>query len=205
MLSIITTVKKRYKSFVYFVDVVSKIKYDYELCVSIFDEKKDYENFLNFKKINYKIITSNEKFSISKGKNLSYSISKGNIIFFVDCDVIWNDFFIKKIISNNQKNSIRFPLIYRWLTEIYPWEDKLKKRGKWADQCYGTVIGNKEDFELLKNDFNFVGPWNENYTKWGWEDVDLFSRCSYKKINILREKEEIFHLWHPMHKDLLFL
>jgi len=205
MLSIVTTVKKRFKSFIYFADIVSKIKQDYELCISIFDEKKDYENLLNYKKINYKIITSNDNFNISKGKNLAYSISEGSLVFFVDCDVIWNADFIEKIISNKEKNLIRFPLIYKWLTEIYPWEDECKKRGKWADQCYGTVIGNKEDFETLRKDFNFIVPWNQKFTKWGWEDVDLFSRCNQKKINILRDKEEMFHLWHPMHKDLLLL
>jgi hypothetical protein len=182
-------------NFLLFIDSLSQLTISYQLCLSAYDNI-DYDKILKSKKIPYKIIYSQDhSFSISKGKNLAYTLVDGDIVFFIDIDMMFKPEVINEICSQVKKGTCFFPIIYRWFCKLDIFSDPNKRFGQWAEQCFGINVYQKQDCDYITKEIGFIGPWNEAYIKWGWEDVDLFNR-SKSILNIIRCNVEMFHTWH---------
>lgn len=159
---------------------------DYEICISSWDEKEDYEALENFLYLNFnteKIKVKNftqEEFSRGKGRNRSFQLSTGNFIFFFDADMIFlRDKVIKDGLKSLKNNKAYFPICYSF------YEDGT---ANWRPYGYGNCGVKRE----MMNDVN----WLDKKT-WGAEDDKFFDDLKSKYGVVRKNVEGFCHQWHP--------
>lgn len=160
---------------------------EYEICVSSWDEEEDYKKLDNFlknlfshDKIKIKKISKYQNFSRGTGRNESFEQSSGDIIFFLDVDML---FMRSEMISNAliaiRENKVYFPICYSM------YEDG---SGDWRPWGYGNCVVPRSAMLGIR--------WIHKET-WGKED-DIFHEEMRKKYKIVREKcAGYYHQWHP--------
>jgi hypothetical protein len=200
-----TTIKDKFKMpFTYTFDCIDSIlkcietnarlqKDNYEFIISDWhstdcdltkDIKVKYSN-IN-KNINFKIIQHKEKnikFSRGKGLNIAANNATGDILFFIDVDLLFNNtYMLEECINEVKKGKSAWPVCYKSMDPVsyrlYP---------EWAG--YGICA-------MTKTDFMKYGPWPE-YNKWGKEDLHLYQRFLRDNTHIFRKAYlGYIHQWH---------
>jgi len=132
-------------------------------------------------------------FNKAKGLNRAAAKSSGDVVFFIDADMIAPPNFDKMILSNVKTGQAYFPTCF----SLY--QDKPRKIdescGWWRETGYGNC-------GFTAKDFKNIGRWNENFKKWGGEDDDMVVRA-YDNLSVIRDHcDGFFHSWHP--NDLEF-
>lgn len=180
---------------------------EYEVIVSDDGSRDDTKGYVeNLKGIykNLKYIYSSERRGPAHARNLALNISQGELIVFIDSDIFVDRDFLKNHYEiqreNNFKVLVQGPIIntYNWKK---PWEEKFRLRDiSLAFFDTGNASVAKEI--LLKTGF-----FDENFTFYGWEDLELGIRL--KKINIRLINSDKVKVWHlrlpPNLKNLSYL
>ncbi len=180
---------------------------EYEVIVSddgSIDETKDYiENLKSIYK-NLKYIYSSERKGPAHARNLALNIAKGKLIIFIDSDIFVNRDFLKNHYEIQRENKFKVlvqgPVIntYNWEK---PWEEKFKLRDI-SSAFFATGNASVSKETLLKTGF-----FDENFTFYGWEDLELGIRL--KKLNIKLINSDKVRVWHltipPNLKNLSYL
>lgn len=160
---------------------------EYEICISSWDDEDDFQKLDNFVKNNFsfsKILISRidkeETFSRGKGLNEAFSQSSGDIIFFLDVDML---FMRSEMISRSLKiikeNKAYFPICYSMNKD---------GSGGWRPSGYGNCVVSRDVMSQVK--------WIDKKS-WGAED-DIFHAEIKKKYGIVRERcPGYYHQWHP--------
>ncbi len=182
-------------------------KGEYEVIVSddgSNDGTKEYiENFQNIYK-NLKYIYSSERKGPAHARNLALNISQGKLIVFIDSDIFVNKDFLKNHYEIQKENDFKVlvqgPVIntYNWEK---PWEEKFKLRDI-SSAFFATGNASVSKEILLK-----AGFFDENFTFYGWEDLELGVRL--KKLNIKLINSDKVKVWHltvpPNFENLSYL
>lgn len=175
---------------------------------------------LDFLKV-YKnlIIIENEKNAgVAKARNQSYYKSQGRVILFIDSDVIVEGEAIEKMykyLINHPEIGVVAPKI------VYPGGRLQYNFGSLPSRKYlfyempnisiptgkGVVCPQLTDFLsgcclMLKKDiWEKVGPFDENFFPYGWEDADWCRRAKEKGIRLFYFPEvKIVHFAHQSSK-----
>jgi glycosyltransferase involved in cell wall biosynthesis len=142
-----------------------------------------------------KIIQVTGDFWKTKGLNRAAEIAEGDIIFFLDVDLVLPPDLIKRIIRHTFPGQVYFPIKYN-LHEGKPREFKANSRDVTKANGYWFKNGPGE-CAFINEDFLTVGRWNESYRYWGGEDKEMLRMCR-ARLKIFRENVPgLFHRWHP--------
>lgn len=189
------------------------------------DFRPDY--FDNYSNLNYCFIES--KGSISKARNYGVSLSKGDLIFFMDDDsIIYERDLISRVSSLiNNENSFTCGIKRYWTYVNWNFEriynellnfrfDYLKNisilpTGFDRDSGYRSLheISFLGNFGCLSRKlFESVNGFDENYKVWGREDCDIMYRLLIpEKANFINCNKlgQVYHLNHPVSNKSKYL
>ncbi len=135
--------------------------------------------------VTYKLITLNGKYHNGKGRNEAAKMASGEIIFFLDADMLINAAVIKKgvhIVEN--KDSVYLPISFYLI-------DPDNTNGFW---CAG-----KGNCMINQTHFKITSGWPEPpfYNKNYDEDQAFAKRLLKNNIQVIRAREPGF--WHQFH------
>jgi glycosyltransferase involved in cell wall biosynthesis len=124
-----------------------------------------------------------DNFSVGKGRNIAANHAEGDILFFMDADMIVNQETIEYGIYVVNDGGVYYPKVH------YELDD-----GRYIiHQGGGNLF-------LSKNVFNTTGGWPE-FTQHGFEDTDFAQNLRKTIKHVSNDKISIFHPWHPQNKE----
>ncbi len=125
-------------------------------------------------------------FSRGKGLNAAASAARGDLLFFVDTDVLLSSQVVRSGIEHARNGKAYFPIIYSY-------DSMHHTTGRWCDGGYGHCILSKESFER-------AGGWPE-YSSWGREDKDFWKKVQSGQPVVRERVTGFYHQWHPEDPD----
>lgn len=153
---------------------------------------------------NLRYIYSSERKGPAYARNRALKISQGKLIVFTDSDIYVKNDFLRNHYEIQKEYKFKIllqgPVIntYNWEK---PWEEKFKLRdisSAYFDTCNASISK-----EILLE----VGFFDENFSFYGWEDLELGIRLKKKGIKLV--KSEKISVWHlkvsPDFKNLSYL
>lgn len=176
MISVCITVKNRAPQLMRCIESLEKLDNVGEIIVSDFNS--DDTDFAWFKHKLVKI--DDEFFSVGRGKNVAADNAAGDILLFIDADLLVPQVVIDRAIEYVEKGLIYAPIMHM--------QNEDGSLAEWAIHSFGQVAVSKEEFDSGKR-------WEE-WKSYGGED-NLFV-YQYGKYRIVRSKPRHFiHQWHP--------
>jgi len=125
-------------------------------------------------------------FNRGKGRNIAAQYAQGEILFFLDADMLVDRELIVEAFEWIDLGYVFYPV---------PWYYTKEDR---SEGNFNSGVGN---MFIKKELFNKVGPWPE-YDGWGFEDLDLFKKIKDNNIQIrVKETPNFIHQWHPQTKE----
>lgn len=153
---------------------------------------------------NLRYIYSSERKGPAYARNRALKISQGKLIVFTDSDIYVKNDFLRNHYEIQKEYKFKILLqgsvinTYNWEK---PWEEKFKLRdisSAYFDTCNASISK-----EILLE----VGFFDENFSFYGWEDLELGIRLKKKGIKLV--KSEKISVWHlkvsPDFKNLSYL
>jgi glycosyltransferase involved in cell wall biosynthesis len=166
-------------------------KYDYELvvvdwCSTDVNIKEYLETTLQNTTLQWKLHSHPEAgFSRGKGLNLAANVATGDILFFIDTDMVFTgDQILVECIEAAKNDYLVWPVCYKASDFT-----RLHLTAEWAG--YGNCM-------MTKTNFKKYGPWEE-IKRWGGEDTHFYQKV-FKNAKIHRKLFSSFiHQWHSEH------
>jgi glycosyltransferase involved in cell wall biosynthesis len=129
-----------------------------------------------------RVVTMSGVFSRGRGLNMAAQTARGNIIFFLDADMLVSRKFLCRGDEVARQGKVHFPIVFAF-------NDPRHQSGSWNEYGYGNCALRKQVFEQ-------IGGWPE-YQSWGGEDDDFYARAS-ECAPVVRERVAgFYHQWHP--------
>lgn len=157
---------------------------NFEVLISDFSSQDTkYEDWIDttLKSIPYKIIEMGGVFNKGKGLNSAANASTGDILFFLDTDMLISKKLIKQCLNILSKNKAFFPICKSY-------KDPYHNNSWIRDSGYGNLI-------IWKDVFSSYGPWLEREV-YGWEDDEMWYRL--REIAHREIGKDFYHQWHPI-------
>lgn len=159
---------------------------DYELSICSFDKDQHYEELTQFVYSLYskdKVIfsRSNNTFTIGEGKQSAYKNSTGNIIAFLDADMIFlTPHILKEAIKTCSKEGAYFPICYSFYKT---------GEGRWRSEGWGNSF-------VSRKLMNSTEWWVKK--EWGQEDEKFRDDIMKNTQNLTRKNcPGLYHQFHP--------
>ncbi|HEX3655321.1 MAG TPA: glycosyltransferase [Pirellulales bacterium] len=134
----------------------------------------------------YTIVGLTGPFNRARGLNAAAAVASGEILFFIDADMVIPKNFCQTLRQRVLPGWAYFPICYS-LHEGSACEGS--QPGWWRTSGFGMCGFTAADFRRFR--------WCEAFTRWGKEDNDIFSRAA-GALEIYRDRcPGLFHLWHP--------
>lgn len=176
-ISVCIPVKNRNYNLKSCVESLDALKGDIEIVVA--DNMSTDTNFDWFKADNHKLVHEAGDWSIGRFKNLAAENATGDILFFLDADIVVPQEVIDKILK-------LVPLGYAY-SPIMFMEAENGIDGEWGISSFGQIAVTKEQWEKNK--------WPE-WTSYGGDDNIFYE--PYKDGGAIRDQPFGFnHKWHP--------
>lgn len=156
---------------------------EYEVILSDFSSQDTkYEDWLSktLKNIPYKLIDMGSIFNKGKGLNAAAKIASGDVLFFLDTDMIISDKLIDQSLEILNREKAFFPICKSY-------KDPLHQHYWVRETGYGNLV-------IWKHVFQDNGPWLEREV-YGLEDDEMWFRLkeiAHREIGV-----EFYHQWHP--------
>jgi glycosyltransferase involved in cell wall biosynthesis len=133
--------------------------------------------------LSIKVVTVKEEgFSRGRGLNIAANNATGDILFFIDVDLLFNNEYMLQETIKEAANKSVWPVCYKSTDPVF-----YSLYPEWAG--YGVCA-------MPRGLFEKYGPWPE-YRKWGKEDLDLYKRFLEAKEPIFRKPYPGYiHQWH---------
>ena len=160
---------------------------NFEVIISDFSSQDTkYEDWINdvLKEVPYKILNMGSTFNKGKGLNAAANASSGEILFFLDTDMLISKALINQALKILCTKKAFFPVCKSY-------KDPLHSNYWIRDSGYGNLI-------ILKNFFGKCGFWLEREV-YGWEDDEMWYRL--KEFAQREPGIDFFHQWHPVGND----
>lgn len=168
--------------------LLPSIKRDHELVVADFGSDD-----IQLSDFSVRVVSLALPFRRSQALNATAAAANGDVLFFIDADMLvlddWDDIVLRNVAENEAFFPICFGLYRDKPAEV------LKENGYWRKSGYGMC-------GFTKADFLRIGGWSEEFARWGGEDDDLFARTKKAGFCINRNKcGELIHQWHPRRRS----
>lgn len=122
-------------------------------------------------------------FSRGRGRNVAFSKTKYETIFFLDADMIVPTDFFGSVLRNSSDGKAWFPICWYLSSPSV-------KVGHWPRTACGNL-------GIQKNQMVKLGPWEERTTH-GLEDNALLEKAISSGMHVFRERYAGFiHQYHP--------
>ena len=138
-----------------------------------------------------RIVKLQGPFNRSRGLNAAAANATGDLLFFLDSDVLVPKGFCNIVRSHVHQGQAYFPVCYS-LNKGSPAESSAP--GWWRHTGFGLCGLQLEDVKRI--------AWDESFTRWGKEDNDLLRRAEAELAIVRSRCPGLLHLWHP--DDLAF-
>lgn len=157
-------------------------------------------------------------------RNIGARHAKGEILLFIDSDVLVSRDFLKRRVEFHEKGDKYQTIIqasridlnqgfsksdpsYSKVTEkdlrisdafdFRYWDEFNKRIGpKWAEEKHPWKYTCSHSLSIKKEHFKSTGWFRENYVCYGFEDTDLGFRAHLKRFQFLLDQTPVFHLFH---------
>jgi GT2 family glycosyltransferase len=156
-------------------------------------------DFLKRSFINLIIIENEKNFGVSKARNQAYRSSQGDVIFFIDADIIVEnngiekmfkylidhpdiDGLAPKLVSLDGRLQHNFGFLPSWRYPFYEMINIPVKAGHNIERGFTEFLGGG-CLMLKRNAWERVGPYDEKYF-YGFEDTDWCVRAKEKGIKL---------------------
>lgn len=145
-----------------------KVKSNIELVLVDFNSSDtDYDWVKTYKKLEFRLVKIVDAMNPGRGRNIGVKLAKGDILMFLDADMLFPLDFFKIALTHIQNNCIYFPISFE------------ETKHKWQFFADGNSV-------LTRQQFLKIGYFKENNT-WGKEDNDFHSRAE----NLFTVRHEI--------------
>jgi glycosyltransferase involved in cell wall biosynthesis len=137
------------------------------------------------------LVTVEGEFSLGRGRNLAAEKATGDVLLFLDADMLVSPLLVTLVNQTVQDGTCFFPVCYSFA-------DSTHTSGWWRKEGWGNCA-------ITAKDFSRTPKWPEYY-KWGKEDLHFRDHIKLRsKIKIVRSKVPGFcHQWHPAEMRTLF-
>jgi len=126
----------------------------------------------------FKIVNVDGVFNAGMGRNVAYEHSNGEIIFFMDTDMLLSVNVLSDGLSDVKKGYVAYPQCR---------QDNVDKR---ISDGHGNII-------ISRDNHIKIGRWDE-FPWRGGEDLLYYQRSTFEKIPITRRGyKDFIHQWHP--------
>lgn len=176
MLSVCIPLKNRIDNLLQCVYALDKLTGIDEIVIGDFHSTDTNFDWVKQLKTPTKVIDIDGEFSIGRAKNVAAENSHGDILFFLDADVITPQSVIDKILKLVPQDFVYCPIM---------WFEDDKEGDRWAVSSHGQIALSRTKWENHK--------WQE-WLSYGGED-DLFFE-PYIKYAIVDLAQGFIHKWH---------
>ncbi|MGB9857721.1 MAG: glycosyltransferase family 2 protein [Dictyoglomaceae bacterium] len=180
---------------------------NYEVIISD-DGSSDgtYQLIEEYKKIfgNIKYISFSERKGPAHARNKALEIAQGKLIVFIDSDIYVKKDFLKNHYEIQKENNFKV-LVQGAVVNTYNWKNPEREKFKLRDisSAYFDTCNASISKELILR----AGLFDENFTFYGWEDLELGLRLKKMGVKLVRSEKII--VWHlkvpPDFKNLPYL
>jgi glycosyltransferase involved in cell wall biosynthesis len=176
-LSVCIPVLNRVDNLKHCVEVLDKLHGIDEIVVA--DNMSTDTDYAWFKKPNHKLVQWSGDWSIGRAKNVAAQASEGDILFFLDADLVVPQEIIDKIRTFVPMGYVYSPIMFMENEQGAPY-------GEWAISSFGQIAVTREQWENR--------PWPE-WTSYGGDDNYFFHPYKYGKY-IRDQVFDFNHQWH---------
>ncbi|MES2781004.1 MAG: galactosyltransferase-related protein, partial [Bacteroidota bacterium] len=194
-ISICTGIKNRSDNYLnHFLESLQHMQHSELIELSVFDCHSDDIDNLEQRireKWKGKLVFNSENIPFNRSYTFNHAISQASneLILGCDADISLPPDMVKCCNQYVDKKQTWFPM-YFFLFKNKP-SVISKENGIW-DQ-----YGSRGLFACYKTDFFAAGAFNESYTVWGGEDIDLWTRFHQNHYIVIRSRKKgLFHRWH---------
>lgn len=178
MLSVCIPVKNRIDNLKACLEALSTLQGIDEVVIADFNSTDTDYQFLKELKLNVKVVTVDGDWSIGKGKNAAAENASGDILFFLDADLLTPQRLIDKLLKLVPLGFVYCPIMW-----IEQGEDT--DPSHWAVHGRGQIAVTREQWQNHK--------WVEWYS-YGGDDNMFFE--PYKETAIVDLVDGFIHKWH---------
>ena len=197
-ISICTGIKNRSDNYLsHFLDSLLHIEHPELVELSVFDcQSEDIDNLEQRIRERWKgkLLFTSENIQFNRSYTFNHAITQATneLILGCDADLSLPQDIVKKCNQYVDRKQTWFP-IYFFLFKNKP-SVIGKENGVWDQH------GSRGLFACYKTDFFAAGAFNESYTVWGGEDIDLWTRFHQNHYIVIRSRKSgFFHKWHTTH------
>ncbi len=174
-----------------------------ELIIAEHDIDSVVEDFNTTYKFNHIMLKNNNPFEKCKLWNMAVDSASNEKLLMCDLDTIIQPQLIKLLIDGLNSNDVMTVDKALFLTESLKnnlmkiqSESEFQELTDKFESCKGhlTTFGGAV-FSITKSAYYKMGGFDENFTGWGWEDVEFHERC-LKKLKCNRIKGNVYHMYH---------
>ncbi len=135
----------------------------------------------------------------AKGRNLGVEKSRGNLIVFIDSDLVVTEFFLVNHIQALKRfwlrGGDRLCFTYGSVVNTANFEEPTSEPRKFQDNSWAYFATGNVAIE--KNLLVRAGLFDTNFHLYGWEDLELGERLRKMGVKLVKCPKAVGYHWHP--------
>ena len=150
-------------------------------------------------KLPHVVLIEQEHAGPAQGRNTGVEASRGDLIIFIDSDLVVTETFIsshaRKLnnywIKNNTQLCFTYGTVINTANFHYPTSEPYKFQDiSWAYFATGNV-------GIHRNLLEKAGLFDPSFSLYGWEDLELGERLRQLGVKLIKCPEAVGYHWHP--------
>ena len=131
----------------------------------------------------------------SAARNVGIEIARGEIIVFIDSDVVVVPTFLETHLKRHEAHSGEKVFVQGLAVNTDNFEDPAATPINATH--FSAAFFATNNVSVPKRFLQEVGGFDENFTEYGWEDLELGLRLKHIGVDIVRAREAMGFHWHP--------